>query len=574
MKMRWLILMMITVGVLEAQTPAAKPVPKPVPKSVPNLIRGGDMEMLSPDSDPWGGVGAGNLRVFTCGSQLVNNLGEILKQEFTPGVGAGDLNGDGLPDLLVVDAEGYFWYFQNFGTKKPDGTFESVFKRGEVMNAWIQPRLCPKIHLVDVNGDGALDIVLGDYVGRLFMIKNSGTHLIPRFEPSNEGKSEEVKTEKDSNYWCNYLAPHYYDWDGDGKMDLIMGDGTFSANHIFFLKNSGSNGTPNFEPYQILIKGYGKEHLTPWVIDWDGDGKPDIVTGERDKGSLSVYINTSTDQANGPWTFKEPAPLNVGTSSATGTLSAPVFVDMNGDKLLDLLLGSASGSIRIAMNKGTATAPKFDAPTPIKGESPFPKFLRNGTWYNNQPGGVTPPLGGRFQLLRAMTKSDKYKGIKDLAGYDPELDLPKNTTGKSCLVFDFTDPKQEMFVNTSKTLPTTGQVYTIVYPDNIALKPDVEYELSFQVKGAGFSSTSVVFDEVGDNDTKGRTTRALQDGSFSLTSSWSEVIKTVQYKRTKSADGKSDAASDSSNETFHLRFRMQGDGAFYLDDVVLTEIKK
>lgn len=550
-------MMTLLVVSLEAQTP---------PKIV-NLVRGGDMEMLSPDSNPWGGVGAGNLRVFTYSSPLINNLGEILRQEFTPAVGGGDLNGDGLPDLLVVDAEGYFWYFQNFGTKKPNGTFDSIFKRGEVMGAWIHQRLCPKLHLVDVNEDGALDIVLGDFLGRLFIIKNSGNAQQPKFEPSTDGKSEEVKTEKDSKYWCNYLSPHYYDWDGDGKRDLIMGDGTFAANHIFFLKNSGSNGTPNLDPRQTLIKGLGKEHLTPWVMDWDGDGKPDIITGERDKGSLSLYINTSADQEKGPWTFKDPAPINVGSSSTTGTLSAPVFADLNGDKLQDMILGSASGSIRFSLNKGAASAPKFDAPLPIKGESPFPKFLRNGTWYSAQAGGLWADFGSRFHLLRSLTKSDKYKDTKDLIGYDAELDLPKSTLGKSCLVFDFTDPKQEMFRNVGKTVSGGNANYAITYPDVIVLKPDVEYELTFQVKGSGFSNTQVRLLSVhADNDPNTPGLFAINNTSYSLSSSWSEVRKKVEFKSIKGDASKT-------GEDFNLRFSLDGDGVFYLDDVVLVEKK-
>ena len=45
-------------------------------------------------------------------------------------------------------------------------------------------------------------------------------------------------------------------------------------------------------PTTKIIPGYGREHLTPQVVDWNNDGKPDIICGER-AGYVDLFLNTS-----------------------------------------------------------------------------------------------------------------------------------------------------------------------------------------------------------------------------------------------------------------------------------------
>ena len=77
----------------------------------------------------------------------------------------------------------------------------------------------------------------------------------------------------------------------------MRGDGTYSANSILLFTNKGSNGDPMFtETDQVkIIPGMGRELLTPIVIDWNNDGKPDILAGER-TGQIEFFPNTSLDK--------------------------------------------------------------------------------------------------------------------------------------------------------------------------------------------------------------------------------------------------------------------------------------
>jgi hypothetical protein len=36
-------------------------------------------------------------------------------------------------------------------------------------------------------------------------------------------------------------------------------------------------------------------HATPYVVDWDGDGKKDLLVGQFGEGKLRIYLNKGTD---------------------------------------------------------------------------------------------------------------------------------------------------------------------------------------------------------------------------------------------------------------------------------------
>ena len=202
--------------------------------------------------------------------------------------------------------------------------------------------------------------------------------------------------------------------------------------------------------------------------------------------------------------------------------------------------------------------------------------LKCVNWTADTPSGLAAPDGSRFFVLRALSKKDRFKAEKKLIGYEAELELPEGTTGQSCLLFEAIDPKQEFSTDVPRFIhDAKDRVFTLNYSDNILLKPDVDYELSFFVKGTGFTDLEVnlrglsaaTLVKVGKEERyENEALAAITQTDFGLPSSWSQVKKKVRFTKTK--------GDKKEGEEFSLYFKFVGDGSFYLDDIVLIEKPK
>ncbi len=120
---------------------------------------------------------------------------------------------------------------------------------------------------------------------------------------------EHLKQTNADLYGSSLVVPNLYDWDSDGDLDIISGT---SLGFIHFIENVGTNEFPKFnEPerlkaggYDIYVQpGYNQDiqgpgesrwgYTCPAVVDWTGNGLPDILTGDS-RGKFNVYINTGT----------------------------------------------------------------------------------------------------------------------------------------------------------------------------------------------------------------------------------------------------------------------------------------
>jgi hypothetical protein len=147
-------------------------------------------------------------------------------------------------------------------------------------------RICTRPFAADLDGDGKLDLVVGNFRGKFALFRGEGKG---RFEPEPRwleagGEPMAVNAHGD---------PFLVDWDADGDLDLLSGSGQGGA---FLFPNEGSPTDPRFgERVQLLEPaGYrennelGDAHLTGpsdstrlWVEDLDGDGELDLCVGDN-----------------------------------------------------------------------------------------------------------------------------------------------------------------------------------------------------------------------------------------------------------------------------------------------------
>jgi Ca2+-binding RTX toxin-like protein/uncharacterized protein (DUF2141 family) len=96
----------------------------------------------------------------------------------------------------------------------------------------------------------------------------------------------------------------------------------------------------------------------PTFLDLDGDGDLDLVAGASD-GTLLAWRNTGTAAA--PVFAALTGNANPFNGLDVGTRSAPAFLDLDGDGDLDLVAGASDGALRAWRNTGTPAAPVFTA---------------------------------------------------------------------------------------------------------------------------------------------------------------------------------------------------------------------
>jgi len=350
-----------------------------------NLVVNGDFSNFTTEDNLWDGVdGAGFLAGWRHGTYAVTEKGRAGNLEMPLSVNFVDVNGDGLPDLITADATGVVRAYINIGTKT-----EPKFDHAEVIpifppqlakdtawnwDSWTTPYGVPKISMFDWNHKGAPDMCIGNYGGDILMLHNTGGATSPAFPQPANYQRVKVPVAK-SRPWGNLFAPCVFDWNKDGHPDLLVGEGSYSANAVYVLLNQSSGSEPKFVEDQrfYLCYGDGREQLVPTVVDYNGDGLPDVLVGDR-KGTVGVYLNP------GGWKPGVELPLSsyiqFGNTDTLGMGVAPYAVDYNGDGLFDLLIGKTNGRISLAINKGTKSEPKFDAPIELRGEKVFKEPLR------------------------------------------------------------------------------------------------------------------------------------------------------------------------------------------------------
>jgi hypothetical protein len=343
---------------------------------------------------PGPGGGTSNFQYFEVNNEVVQNYfssksitGNV---NLTSPIVGGDFNRDGKLDIIVASGPNVYVLAGN-----GDGTFQQAYGSNGPANAVITG-----IHVADINGDGIPDLIVTGRRGTTgvvaTMLGNGDCSFQAPVETDYTGPASTSTVVADfnndgvldvalinavyvkvllgnangtfqsgvSSYFSTYAGRDGIaaaDFNRDGNLDLLItGYDPYSATGYGFAGALLGNGDGTFSDISI-VNGSGTSFvgsITAAIGDFNGDGQVDVATAIQTAGAtLQGLIFVSLGNGDGTFAVGSSVP-------SVALVTSPLLVgDFNADGNLDLATGGffyyGQGNGTFPLSNGSAAAPTF-----------------------------------------------------------------------------------------------------------------------------------------------------------------------------------------------------------------------
>lgn len=266
-----------------------------------------------------------------------------------------DIDGDGDLDLFVQEYSNQVMFFEQVGTAtEPRYLWRTDRYKDLEVGEWY--------HFADVDADGDFDLLGEQRFSLIRFWQNNGGFDKPEFELVTETL---LDTAGEVVFSDRQNIPKVGDIDCDGRLDLMLGrlEGTITRYEADGVDDTGApkfrHVTDNFQDIEIIGQVFGNNLAslhganTMALEDIDGDRDLDLFWGDFFEPGL-LYIE-NTGSCTTPSLRSEPEPFPLNDPILTSGYNAPAFGDIDGDFDNDLLVGVLGG----AYNANSTTIDNF-----------------------------------------------------------------------------------------------------------------------------------------------------------------------------------------------------------------------
>jgi hypothetical protein len=273
-----------------------------------------------------------------------------------------DINNDQLQDLLIanfgefdlsvpIHYRSYIESYVNIGTSQNPIFSKSSSDFQNISSLINDINLIPTFG--DLDGDGDLDAIVGDYSGKIHFLENissnpSVMNLIVGASPLNDALNNIF----DFGFSAH---PTLFDIDNDNDLDLIIGEAIGNLN---FLENIGDSLNFNFE---LRNESFGGVDVSEWWTNI-GTSAPvfhlnnnliELYVGSK-SGAIFKYDNI-TNNLSGNFNLVDSNYQEL----YLGSYSSPAIYDLNNDSLLDFIIGNKRGGLSYFRGTNDSTLSSF-----------------------------------------------------------------------------------------------------------------------------------------------------------------------------------------------------------------------